>query len=269
MNMILMLGIVTFFYFFSLTLMCFYIEKMNPKFWNVVFVVSNCLFFLCWNLAAYERGWLNNRFMTLDNISPMMCTAISFLFVMNERVRAYCKCAIAFLSFGMFCAMLISPERAYLFSFDEQADFLYASEALCHMIMALFGMYLILSKQVEINMKDLLKSMTFVYSVVGFGVALNYIFHKDFFGMAPYGDYAIYGMRLFGSFETTLIGYCLGILVVLVFGLQAGWALKRLMKHKYEKIGESLSEQTKALEPANLETENVAETAIADESETE
>ena len=246
MNMILMLGIVTFLYFFSLTLMCFYREKMNPKFWNVIFVVTDILFFFCWNLAGYERGWMKDRFMTLDNISPMMCTMIGLLFFMSPKVAQHCKCAVAFLSFGMFCAMLISPERAYLFSFDEQADFLYASEALCHMIMALFGAYLILSKQVKLNSKDFFKSAVFVYSIVGFGVLLNFIFKKDFFGMTPYGDYNIYGVRLFGSFWATLLGYLVGIFLVLLFGLQTHWVLAWLALGKHGKKTEIQSsiEQT-------------------------
>ncbi len=247
MNMILMLGIVTFLYFFSLTLMCFYREKMNPKFWNAVFVVADIIFFACWNLAAYERGWMKDRFMTLDNISPMMCTMIGLLFFMSPKVAENCKCAVAFLSFGMFCAMLISPERAYLFSFDEQADFLYASEALCHMVMALFGAYLILSKQVKLKAKYFLKSAVFVYSVVGFGVLLNFVFKKDFFGMTPYGDYNIYGIRLFGSFYATLLGYLVGIFLVLLFGLQTLWVLSWLVLEKHGKKTEILSsiEQTK------------------------
>ncbi|MBE5753325.1 MAG: hypothetical protein E7343_04590 [Clostridiales bacterium] len=239
MNMILMLGIVTFLYFFSLTLMCFYREKMNPKFWNVVFVVADVIFFACWNLAGYEKGWMKNRFMTLDNISPMMCTAIGLLFLMSPKTQDCCKCAVTFLSFGMFCAMLISPERAYLFSFDEQADFLYASEALCHMVMALFGAYLILSKQVKLNAKYFFKSAVFVYSVVGFGVLLNFVFNKDFFGMAPYGDYNIYGIRLFGSFWATLAGYLVGIFLVLLFGLQTHWVLSWLVLEKRGKKTET------------------------------
>ena len=233
MNMILMLGIVTFLYFFSLTLMCFYREKMNPKFWNVVFVVVDLVFFACWNLAGYQRGWLRDRFMTLDNISPMMCTAIATLFLMSPKTQECCKCAVVFLSFGMFCAMLISPERAYLFSFDERADFLYASEALCHMIMALFGAYLVLSKQVKVNGKDFFKSALFVYSVVGFGVLLNFVFKKNFFGMDPYGDYNIYGIRLFGSFWATLLGYLVGIFLVLLFGLQTNWVLAQLALNRH------------------------------------
>ena len=39
MNMMVMLGIVTFFYFFSLTLICFNRDKMLPKFWNCEIII--------------------------------------------------------------------------------------------------------------------------------------------------------------------------------------------------------------------------------------
>ncbi len=250
MNMMLMLGIVTFFYFFSLTLMCFYREKMNPKFWNLIFVIADLIFFLCWNLAGYWRGWLNDRFMTLDNISPLMCTVIPLTYLMRENVRDYAFAAIAFLNFGMFAAMLISPEQAYLFSFTEQASFLYASEALCHMICSLFGMYLILSGQVKINARYWIKSAVFLYSIITFAVGLNFVFHKDFFGMNPYGNYSIYWVNIFGSFWATLVAYYLGILVVLTLGLQSGYLLEKLLRGKKSKrIADAPSAETLIKEP--------------------
>lgn len=255
MNMMLMLGIVTFFYFVSLTLMCFYRDKMKPKFWNLVFVIADLIFFFCWNLAGYWRGWMANRFMTLDNISPLMCTVIPLIYFMSDKVRDHAFAAIAFLNFGMFAAMLISPEQAYLFSFNERASFLYASEALCHMVCSLFGLYLILSGQVRLNIRYWIKSMVFLYSIISFSVFLNFVFHKNFFGMDPYGNYAIYWVNIFGSFWATLVAYYLGILVVLTLGLQSGYLIEKLLHGKKKKgITDVPPAETVIEEPAeNLE----------------
>ena len=196
-----------------------------------------------------------NRFMTLDNISPLMCTVIPLIYFMSDKVRDHAFAAIAFLNFGMFAAMLISPEQAYLFSFNERASFLYASEALCHMVCSLFGLYLILSGQVRLNIRYWIKSMVFLYSIISFSVFLNFVFHKNFFGMDPYGNYAIYWVNIFGSFWATLVAYYLGILVVLTLGLQSGYLIEKLVHGKTKKrITDVSPTETVIEEPAeNLE----------------
>ena len=220
MNMIVMLGILTVFYFITLTLICVYREKINTKICNLIFVIVDIVFFFCWTFAGYQKGWLNDGFLTLDNISPMVCTMIALIYLMNDKVRVACLSMVAFLAAGMFCAMYISPEQAYLFSFYEQANFIYASEASCHLVCSLFGFYLVLTDQIKPNLRYWKYGLIFTFSVVGFGVLLNFIFHKDFFGMNPYGHYSIYFVDIFGSFWATLFAYLVGILLVLTIGLQ-------------------------------------------------
>ena len=118
MNMMQMLGIVLFFYFVSLIFICLYRDVVNVKVWNAVFITADVIAFFCWNIAAYQRGWLDKRFMTLDNISPLMCTVIPLTCFMKDSIRQAALSAIACLSLGMFLAMLISPEHAYLFNFN-------------------------------------------------------------------------------------------------------------------------------------------------------
>lgn len=224
MHMMQMAGCVLFIYFFSLALICLYRDKINTKIFNLIFVITDLIFFFCWNYAAYQRGWLDKRFMTLDNISPLMFTMIGLIYFMKDGVRQYCFSAIAFLNVGMFCAMLISPERAYLLDFTQEASFLYTSEAFCHMHCSLFGLYLVVTRQVKVDFAHLVKAMVFLYSIITFSVFLNVVFHKNFFGMDPYGDYGIYFIDIFGSFGATLVAYYVGILLVLTIG----WHVSRI-----------------------------------------
>ncbi len=254
MHMSLMLGIVLVLFFTSLTLMCLYRRKMNVKIWNFVFVMVDIVFFFLWNLAGYQRGWLDKRFMTLDNISPFTFTIIPLTYFMNKKTKDYAFSAIAFLSVGMFVAMIFSPEHAYLFSYTADASFLYTTEALCHLLCSLFGVYLVLTDQVKADGKNLVKSVVFMYLVIGFGVFLNYVFHKDFFGMDPYGNYRIYMLQLFGSFWATLIAYLLGVLVVLISGMQFTALLRRMMT-EYERR----EDENEALATALFEEENTDE----------
>ena len=92
-------------------------------------------------------------YMTLENISPFIMTLIPLTVFMNERVRSYCNSAIAFLWIGMFIALGISPEFSYIFNFNTEASFIHATEASCHLIASLYGIYLIISGQVKCDFK--------------------------------------------------------------------------------------------------------------------
>ena len=127
MDMTVVLGIFTFFFFVTLSIMCFYRTKINVKLCNVIFIIADFLAYSAWNYAAYLRGWLDDGWMTLGNISPLMFTLILLTPFMNERVREYVHCAIACLSLGMFLAMLISPEHDYIFNFNTELTYQHSS----------------------------------------------------------------------------------------------------------------------------------------------
>lgn len=227
MDMTVVLGIFTFFYFVTLFLMCFYRNKINVRVCNVLFIVADFLAYSSWTYAAYQKNWFNDGWLTLGNISPMTFTVILLIPFMNERVRDYAYSAIAFLSVGMFFAMIISPEHDYIFNFNTEATFIYTTEAVCHMVCSLFGIYLVLSKQVKADFKRWIKSIVFVLSIITFGIILNYVYHRSYFGMDPYGTPAIYMIDIFGSFLATVIAYYFGVVMVLTVGLQATYMLER------------------------------------------
>lgn len=220
MNMIMMLIIFTVFAFASIIMMCLFKGKMPPKIWNAAFIVADLVVFFCWNYAGFERGWLDEGWMTLENISPLCCTLVPLTLVLSDKVRQYVYDFIAFLSVGLFAAMLISPEFAYFFNYDIEANFLYASEAACHLVCCLFGVYLVLSGQVKPEFKSWVRSLVCCFSIVGFGVFLNFVFHKTHFGMNPYGESTIYMLDIFDTHWQTLLAYSMGVILVLTVGMQ-------------------------------------------------
>ena len=236
MDMMLVLGILAAVFLVSLTLICLYRDKINTRAWNAVFIVVDLIFYFVWNLGMYEHGWLKNGFETLGNISPMIFTVIPLTCIMNDKIKQYAYSAIAFLWVGMFLALFISPEYAYIFNYRTDASVLYTGEALCHMLASLFGIYLILTRQVKLDFQSWLRSLAFMYSVIGFGVFLNVFFHTNNFGMDPYGNYAIYFLDIFGTFEATLLAYLLGVLTVLTLGLEVGYLLERMLRPKVEQL---------------------------------
>ena len=98
--------------------------------------------------------------------------------------------------------------------------------------MALYGFYLILVGKVKLTWKNFGKSTVFVYTSIGFGVFLNWCFHLANFGMNMYGDYSIYFLDIFGSFEVTFIAYLLGVLGTLTMGFLVGIFLEWFSRPK-------------------------------------
>ncbi len=262
MNMLTMLAILTAVYFITLLLLCLYRQHINIKVGNLIFVILDVIFFFCWNLAMYPKGKLDDGFETLENISPLMFTLIPLTYAMRGKVKDACFCAIAFLSVGMLVAMYASPEYEYVFTFRREADFMYTGEALCHMLCSLFGVYLVLTNQVKPNFLNWIKSLAFMYSFITFGVILNFVFHKGFFGMNPYGNYSIYMIDIFGSFEATLVAYYIGVLLVLTIGMQVNAGLERLTSKLH--LHAELAPPTEECAPLPI---TQAETPLAEEGD--
>ena len=78
-----------------------------------------------------------------------------------------------------------------------------------------------------------------MYSVITFGVILNFLFHTNNFQMDPYGGASIYMIDIFGSFWVTLAAYYLGVMLVLTLGMQAGYGVQRLV----EKVNIEITEE--------------------------
>lgn len=225
-----MLAALSVVFFLALFLMCLFREKMKHPIINPLFIFVCAVFFFFWNYAAYERGWLEDGFMTLENISPYICTVICFTPFLSKKIKDYAYSAIAFLGFGMFLAMFVSPEASYLLDFSQEANFMHVSEAACHLVMALYGFYLILSEKVSLDLRSFTRSLVFMFSSIGYGVFLNLVFHRTNFGMNMYGSYSIYFLDIFRSFEITFLAYLLGVLGVLALGFLVGIFLDRLSK---------------------------------------
>lgn len=274
MNMMQMVGLMVVCYFITLTLLCVYRKVINVKVANIVFVLVDMVFFLSWNYSGYLSGWLEDGFLTFENISPFIMTLIPLTVFMSDRVKAYCNSAIAFLWVGMFIALIFSPQHAYIFSYKVEATFIYASEAACHLLASLYGVFLIITGQVKCDFRHWKRSIICMYSVIGFGVLLNYLFHMSNFGMNPYGGFKIYMIDIFHSFEATLAAYLLGVLLVLTLGMQIGYLFKKLFDSTgWKPSDHSHTKEKKLPEAAKveaiIEAEGDKEIATADQLKAE
>lgn len=229
MHIMYMLFIVTVVFLLALFLMCIFRPRLKNPIINPLLLFATAVFLFAWTYATYLHNGLKG-FLTFDNISPYICTIIPLTAFMNKRTRDFVRPAIAFLGFGMFLAMFISPEFEYLFNYHQNTKLIHVSEAACHLIMGLYGFYLILSDKVKLTIANLAKALTFIYISIGFMVFLNFVFHRSYFGMNMYGDHSIYFLRIFDTFETTLIAYLLGVYVTMMLGFLMGVLLERFSR---------------------------------------
>ena len=237
MHIMHMLGIISLIFLASLFLMCIFRDKLNHPIVNPLLICACAIFMFSWTYAMYEHNGLKGGFMTFDNISPYICTVIPLTPLMNKKVRDFAYCAMAFLGFGMFVAMFVSPEVEYILRYSHDAKFIHVTEAACHLIMGIYGFYLILSNKVKINLKNLAKGLVFIYASIGFGMFLNFFFHRSYFGMNMYGNHSIYFMDIFGSFGATLAAYLLGVLFTILVGYFVGMFLDWLSRPKHKPSG--------------------------------
>ena len=152
--------------------------------------------------------------------------------LVREKIKDFAYCTIAFLGFGMLLALYISPGASYFMSHSYTATFMHISEAACHLVMALYGFYLILCGKVKTDWQSYGKAIVFIYTAIGFGVFLNWCFHLENFGMNMYGDYSIYFLDIFGSFAATFIAYLFGVLATITMGFLVGIFLDWFSKPK-------------------------------------
>lgn len=217
-----MVGILAACYLLTLIALCVFRKVINIRVANAIFMIVDALFFMGWTYASFVNGWSESGFLSFDNISPFIMTIIPLTGFLNKKAREYTDSAIAFLWLGMFVALIVSPGHSYINGNNDAASFGFATEAASHLVASLYGIFLIISGQVKCNAKNLKKAALFMYAVIGIGVGANYLFRFDNFGMNPYGDYSIYMIDIFNSFEATLIAYLLGVFAVLTFGMQFG-----------------------------------------------
>lgn len=219
-------------YFITITAIMAFSKEKPKKDLNWIFLVINFITFVGLNIFYFQKNG-KITFLSFDNISPFTFTLMIFSVLLKDKI-AYCfKCAIAFLSVGMIIAMMITPQYAYIYNFVEDARIDYLLDALSHMNCSLYGIYLVASGQIKLTLDNFSKALIFMYTVITGVVITNALFHKNFFGMCPYGGYSIYMFNLFEEYWATLLAYYLGVLVVLYLGFAFNYALNRLNRSKF------------------------------------
>ena len=187
---------------------------------NVLFVIAIFMSYLyIVRYMYYDVGpddWNFRNTMPTANVSPFMFCLTPFILIMPKTIRKYLMTLVVLLSLGMVVAGLGGAlgfvARNYKFHWHITMD------CLAHVLISLWGVYLLKSGQVELTPKKAIRAGAIIVSVALIMLVLNLIYHKAFFGLSLYGEHNIYNVRFFESGVVSTIAYFLGLGFVLCSG---------------------------------------------------
>ena len=208
----------------------------NYKLGNFIFIAVIYLSYLALVLYVYKTDddptrWNFLNTLPCANVSPFMFSIMPLLLVLPKKIRAHVYLLVSLLAVGMFFSTLLgcvgNALRGYNFHWHFMLDYI------AHIVLALFGIYLILTGQTKPNAKNFIKSTSIIYVVATTMLILNVIFDTSFFGLSLNGKHNIYNMVIVENSYLSAVIYYLGVGIVL--GL--GYGLCKLIdKDKYRII---------------------------------
>ena len=192
----------------------------NTKLFNGVFSASVILCYLYLVIRVYLSvgfdDWNFQNALPTANVSPFMFSIMPLLLVLPKKIRAHVYLLVSLLAVGMFFSTLLgcvgNALRGYNFHWHFMLDYL------AHIVLALFGIYLILTGQAKPNAKNFIKSTSIIYVVATTMLILNVIFDTSFFGLSLNGKHNIYNMVIVENSYLSAVIYYLGVGIVLGFG---------------------------------------------------
>lgn len=160
--------------------------------------------------------WNFQNKLPMANVSPFMFSTMPLCWILPKRVKKHLFLLISLLSAGMLLSTIFScafnAMRDYKFHFSFFADYV------AHIILSLWGIYLVKSNQVKLCKRDCMISGSIIVGVALTMLVLNCIFDTAFFGLSLNGKHNIYNIVLVENSLLSAAIYLSGLVVVLLLG---------------------------------------------------
>lgn len=193
----------------------------NTKLFNLIFIALVYIPYVCSCVYIYKTDtdptrWNFLNTLPVANISPFMFSIMPILLILPKKIRERVYLLISMMTVGMFFATVFgcvgNAIRCYKFHFHFTLDYF------AHFALSAFGIYLVRSKQVKLNIKNCIISGSFIFGVATIMLVLNIIFDTAFFGLSLNGKHNIYNMVLVNNSYLSALIYYLGLTFVLYLG---------------------------------------------------
>ena len=211
----------------------FFLKKLKNTFlWNIIFISVIFLFYVSVVVTALIRNgpndWNFQNTLLTANISPFVFTICPIYLFLPMKIRKYFGALISLLTVGM----ILSPSIGciYFFSISYKYHFFFSLDYITHFIFALFGIYLIQSKQVELNIKNSLIGGSLIIGVCLIMLIINLMADTAFFGLSLRGKHNIYNQVITDNSYLSALIYFSGLLIVLCVGFLFQKLLQKFIK---------------------------------------
>ena len=179
--------------FYILAIYCMKYMK-STRLWNLIFTVSIFVFYLFVVLKVYSsvgfNDWNFKNTLPVANVSPFMFTLTVVLHIFPLRIKKHIYLLISLLSVGMLLSALLGC--VYNASINYRFHLHFLSDYMAHVMISLWGVYLVRSKQVTPTIKNTLISGSIIIGVAIVMMILNVTFDTAFFGLSLNGKHNIY-----------------------------------------------------------------------------
>ena len=205
--------------FYISTIYCMKYMK-STRLWNLIFTVSIFAFYLFVVLKVYSSvgfdDWNFKNTLPVANVSPFMFTLTVVLHIFPLRIKKHIYLLISLLSVGMLLSALLGC--VYNASINYRFHLHFLSDYMAHVMISLWGVYLVKSKQVTPTIKNSLMSGSIIIGVAIVMMILNVAFDTAFFGLSLNGKHNIYNNVLTDNSYLSAILYFFGLAAVLTMG---------------------------------------------------
>ena len=205
--------------FYILAIYCMKYMK-STKLWNTIFTVSIFVFYLIVVLKVYSsvgfNDWNFKNTLPVANVSPFMFTLTVLLHLLPLKIKKHIYLLISLLSIGMLLSALLGC--VYNASINYRFHLHFLSDYMAHVMISLWGVYLVRSKQVAPTVKNSLISGSIIIGVAIVMMILNVAFDTSFFGLSLNGKHNIYNNVLTDNSYLSAILYFFGLAAVLTMG---------------------------------------------------
>ena len=115
----------------------------------------------------------------------------------------------------------------YLRDYNYYLNFV--MDTITHLLVSIYGIYLYKTNQIYSEKKKIVKSISFIYSVVLVMILFNIFLGTSYFGLGLKGNHNIYNVVITKSSILNLIIYIIGLSGVLTFGYLYQIFLKKVI----------------------------------------
>lgn len=192
----------------------------NTRIFNYIFstVILACYLHVVIRvyLSVGFNDWNFQNTLPTANVSPFMFTLVGLIYLIPLRVRKHIYLLISLLSVGMLLSSVFGC--IYNASINYRFHLHFLSDYIAHVMLSLWGVYLVKSRQVELTKKNLLTSSGIIVGVAFTMLVLNVIFDTAFFGLSLNGKHNIYNNVLTNNSYLSAALYFFGLIGVLCLG---------------------------------------------------